>query len=151
MNLDVYPIKRVEGDNLILSFWSDNSRGTNPVLKIVSYSAIVRNGELYYNLAFGDYDERYGQVYDFVITNNGDMRKVLKTVISTLPLFFEEFPHERIHIDGSDQVRRAYYQKIIRDYNGLISQYFNVEGSIRKITESFQSEKEYDFIIVSRK
>src|SRR5690242_10486127 len=107
-----YPVSRVSG-RLIFYFVSLNDHGSNPVLKIITYEPVDRYGVRYYNLGFGDYGNDIGLLDDKVISNNGDMRKVLETVVSTLKFFFQEHPEKIVHIEGSDQTRKDYYHKLI--------------------------------------
>lgn len=131
-------------------FESNNQHGTNRVIKMASYVPIMRYGKVYYNLEFGDLNSRTRRIDDLVVTDNGDMRKVLKTVASTLEIFFEDFPDKQVHLDGSNQVRRAYYRKLIKDYYNFISPLFDVEGHTKGNLDLFRPGIEYDFIIVSK-
>jgi len=118
---------------------------------MVEYVPIVRLGKKYYNLEFGDYSPDKNRIDDLAVTDNGDMRRVLKTVATTLETFFEEFPDQVVHVDGSDSVRRAYYLKLIRDYYDLIPPYFKVQGHANNGLEMFKAGSQYDFIVVSRR
>jgi hypothetical protein len=110
----------------------------------------VRHGRKYYNLEFGDLNAKTKRINDLAVTDNGDMRKVLKTVASTLEIFFDDFPNKFVHIDGSNSVRRAYYHKLIRDYYTFITPLFHVRGHTKGKLEDFRSGVEYDFIVVSK-
>lgn len=112
------------------------------------YEKMMKYGKPYFNLAFGDHDDVNGLIYDDVVTNNGDMRKVLKTVISTMKTFFTERPGELIHIEGSDPIRNKFYQKIVRDYEETISEDFKVMGYKADSLEPFKREMDYAFIVV---
>jgi hypothetical protein len=148
MNLPVYPVTRIE-NKLIFYFQSRNAFGENPVLKVVTYVMYFKHGTPYYNLGFGDYDPKTNEVFDQTVTDNGDMRKILATVVSTLEIFFQEKPHETVHIDGSDRVRRAYYHKLIADYSNLIAELYVVRGRSSGKIELFQKGKSYEFILIS--
>ena len=148
MSKDVYPIKR-DRNGLVFLFWSNNQEGTNPILKVVSYAKMIKYRKTYYNLAFSDYDWINDDTYDFVATNNRDMRKVLRTVASTLELFFRKHPNEKVHIEGSDRVRHTYYHKLTRGYFDMISQKFTVAGCLKGKILPFDDNLEYEFIIVS--
>jgi hypothetical protein len=150
MNQPVYLVTRVD-NKLIFYFESRNSFGKNPVLKVIRYVMFHKHGASYYNLGFGDYDPGNNQLSDTTISDNGDMRKILATVVSTLKIFFAENPDEIVHIDGSDHIRRAYYHKLIVDYSDLIETFYVVKGrSLGKI-EPFQKGKSYEFILISRR
>lgn len=148
MDQSLYPIRR-NGKKMEFRFWSTNSRGENAVLKVVTYERVVKYGRVYYNLAFGDFDEQSRIAHDDVVTNNGDMRKILRTVISTIDQFFLERPKDRVHIDGSDAVRRSYYHKIVRDYFDVIFEHYKVRGCVDRRIELFRANIEYEYLIIS--
>jgi hypothetical protein len=148
MNLPVYPVTRIENE-LIFYFESRNPFGENPVFKLVTYALCHKHGDTHYNLGFGDFDPESNGVCDTAVSNNGDMRKILATVVSTLETFFKEKPHETVHIDGSDRIRRAYYHKLIVDYSNLIEELYVVKGRALGKIERFQKGKTYEYILIS--
>jgi hypothetical protein len=150
MNLPVYPVIRLD-NKLIFYFESLNPFGDNPVLKVVTYTPYYKHGALYYNLGFGDYDFQNNDFSDTAVSNNGDMRKIFATVVSTLKTFFKEKPHETVHIDGSERIRRAYYHKLIADYWNLVEELYIVKGRTFGKVERFQKGKIYDFILISQR
>lgn len=115
MSLNTYPLNRI-GNDLGFYFVSMNSEGENRVIKIIAYEQVTKHSITYYNLGFGDLNPDTGEVDDEAESNNGDMRKILSTVVSTLPYFFEMNPVEKVHIDGSTLLRKQYYHKLARDY-----------------------------------
>ena len=136
---------------MAFTFTSTNSHGTNRVRKIVAYIPLMRHGKQYFNLEFGDYKPK-SKVTDYSsITDNGDMRKVLKTVASTLELFFDERPDDTVHFDGIDSTRHAYYQKLIRDYYKFIVPLYEVRGCVEGKLEPFKAGIDYDFIAVTKR
>jgi len=72
-------------------------------------------------MSFGDFDHSTNKVNDKIASDNGDMRKVLKTVASTLEAFFKEHPDKIVHVTGSDQTRNDYYQKLVKNYGDKIA------------------------------
>lgn len=145
MNHSVYEFER-KGTELVFCFTSE---GVRPIEKTVRFSKIHKLGQTYYNLAFGDYDSETDQLDDKVVTDNGDMRRVLRTVVSIVEVFFSEHPTERLHIDGSDAIRHSYYHKLLHDYSDLITRLYNIEGSSNGKVEPFKRKTEYNFLIVS--
>jgi hypothetical protein len=79
------------------------SVGKSTVLKSVEYvpvaSALIKP---LYNLSFADYNNEKNEASDKSISNNGDVYKVFNTVLTTIPLFFEEKPDSGILVQGSD-------------------------------------------------
>ena len=136
MNLKDYPVVRVD-NKLIFIFESTNSFGLNPIFKIITYAVINKSGVKYYNLGFGDYNADTGLSDDTAISNNGDMRRVLSTVASTLKIFFEERPHETVLISGSDPIRNYYYQKLVHDYEPHVQELYCIQGCKNGIYRAF--------------
>jgi hypothetical protein len=87
------------------------SKSTNIIQKAVIYFPIDENPEIY-ELSFGDVtDDHY---VDFMnVSNNQDMEMVLATVIRTIHLFFEQYPHKMIYFRGSTTSRTRLYRAII--------------------------------------
>lgn len=79
------------------------SKGNRDIVKVIQYSFVhVLNGRSVLNLGFGDYDIQTDNVTDDIATNNGDVYKVLNTVLSTVPIFFNYFEDEMLMVQGSD-------------------------------------------------
>lgn len=79
------------------------SNGLRKIIKIIEYTPVGNvSGRTVYNLGFGDYDENNKKVLDDTNSNNGDMRIVFNTVLSTVPLFFAQNPEAVIIVGGSD-------------------------------------------------
>ncbi|WP_031526135.1 DUF6934 family protein [Dyadobacter crusticola] len=79
------------------------SKGSATIIKAVQYTFIEKfEGKNVYNLGFGDYDPQSDDIIDQAKSNNGDAYKVFRTVLSTIPPFFENFPEAIIMVQGSD-------------------------------------------------
>lgn len=79
------------------------SKGDKSLTKVIEYSQFRKiKGKDIYNLGFGDYDEVTGNFFDDSNSNNGDMRQVFNTVLSTVPKFFKINPDSAIWVQGSD-------------------------------------------------
>ena len=132
----------------IFEFTSVGPKGS--IKKIVEYSKLnVRN---IYNLAFGDYDENTDKINDNIITNNGDSRKVLSTVVSTVYAFTAKYPDSWIFATGSTEVRTRLYRMGITNNLEEIQEDFYVYGM--KSDESFEEfiiGEDYLGFLVTRK
>ncbi len=116
MSVAGYKTERIISDDVVLIFESINPVTARTILKVVVYAQIEKYGETYYNLGFGDYNKETGKPDDTIVSDNGDMCKVLRTIVSTLPQFFEQFPDATVHIMGSDRIRNDYYQILVKNY-----------------------------------
>lgn len=133
----------------IFTFESVNPVTGRTIQKVVSYDPVTKAGAKYYNLGFADYDPRSNRLLsDTDISDNGDMRKVIATVASTLEPFFQKHPQAIVHIEGSDQTRHDYYHKLIRDYGKMIPDKYDIEGFVDKENriEPFQAGRKYKYI-----
>ena len=150
-------------------------------MKAIQYSFVQElNGKNIYNLGFGDYDFESDIIVDDINTNNGDAYKVFKTVLSTIPIFFENYSSNILMIQGSDgrpefieQCRLACKKKCInecKNYNRRITIYcsyinknyerlsadYHFFGGIKNqeqqtLIEPYQTYKGYDLVFLLQK
>lgn len=101
---DTYEIKsEITSQGIDFFFLSE---GRREIIKVVQYS-YVRNfqGKELYNIAFGDYDYNTDSYSDDVNSNNGDHYSVYRTVLATIPLFFQLYKYAMLMVRGSDSTR----------------------------------------------
>lgn len=108
MKSDVYELSN---ENDIYLFFSVGKKGIFP--KVIVYEPIAEN---IYNLAFGDLDILSGAVDDKSISNNGDLSKILATVIHSIVLFLDKNPYAQVNFKGSTLTGTKLYQRIIVKY-----------------------------------
>jgi len=109
-------------ENSIIHYIFESS-GQKRIIKAVQYSRLKsKSGDIVYNLGFGDYNSESKSISDIENSNNGDMRNIFNTVLSTIPIFFKEFPEFPIFIQGSDS--HIHLKK-------------NAEKNVLKIVENF--------------
>ncbi|MBN8880068.1 MAG: hypothetical protein J0I32_21160 [Sphingobacteriales bacterium] len=100
-HIKTYSTKEWVKPNVIKIFFS--SLGKRFTKKIVEYTHVGQDDNIdVFNLGFGDYDMETGAINDLTISNNGDARVVLNTVLSTIPAFFKYHPGKMLMIQGSD-------------------------------------------------
>jgi hypothetical protein len=75
----------------------------------------MENEEIY-NLGFGDRNPKTGEIDDTIVTNNGDIEKVLATVTATMYFFTEMNPNVYIYVTGSSESRIRLYRMAINKY-----------------------------------
>jgi hypothetical protein len=158
-----------------------SSIGQKIIVKAVQYTYIHRfEDRNVYNLGFGDYDPSSLYVTDQTTSNNGDQYKVFRTVLSTVPIFFEYFPYAIISVQGSDSgtqfaenckktcmrncmsaCRKAnqriglYRNYVEKHYDGLTLYYWFLGGFINVneniVTERYIPGRRYDVILLFKK
>jgi hypothetical protein len=79
------------------------SEGLEHIPKAVEYTYIqtFEDREVY-NLGFGDYCPDSHEISDRANSNNDDSYKVFRTVLSTVPMFFERLQNAIVMVQGSD-------------------------------------------------
>jgi hypothetical protein len=110
------------------------------------------DGVDYYNLGFGDYDDRKQRINDLVVSDNGDRDKILATVAFTALEFTSRFPGTAIIIRGSTMSRTRLYQMgIARNYR-QIAQIFDIQGvTMEEDLVPFKGGENYRAFLASRK
>lgn len=131
---NTYPL--IESDELQPLVFVFISKGNQDTIKIVQYAPSQPiEGKKVYNLGFGDYDIETSSVIDDNNTNNGDVYKVFNTVLSTIPLFFQNNPNDLLIVRGSDSNAdfvekckiscKKNCQEVCKNYNRRITLYLN--------------------------
>jgi hypothetical protein len=124
-------------------FESIGPKGT--IRKIVKFTF---HGKNLCNLAFGDQIE--GGFDDEVISDNGDMRKIIQTVVNITLFFSHLHPDCRIMIHPVDRKRKLLYNRIFQVFETAILQFYEVEGFLvqEKKREPFNGKKWYDAFVL---
>ena len=89
------------------------------------------NIENLYNLAFGDKHLNTGKLDDQIITDNGDLEKVLATVVSAIYAFADRYPECWIYATGSNAARTRLYRMGINKYFEIVIADFEIMGESR--------------------
>ena len=103
------------------------SHGKERIEKIVTFNSTpIPN---LFNAGFGDLTED-GTIDDHVRSNNGDIIKVLSTIIHILKTFLHEHPKAKVAFIGSTPNRTALYARILRTYYEVFSKEFIISALI---------------------
>lgn len=121
MNLPKYDVLPDETKH-IYEFVSEGKKGC--IYKMVKFQKT--NLINVYNLGFGDENPITGEIDDKIVSDNGDMEKVLATVISIIYAFTEEFPNKWVYITGSSPTRTRLYRIIIMKYLSIVESDFTL-------------------------
>lgn len=84
-----------------------------------------------FNLSFGDILQN-GAIDDKANTNNNDIIKTMLTIISIVNEFTIKYPHSKIMFTGSNQIRTALYQRILKNNFSEFSKIFIITGAVKK-------------------
>ena len=123
-NITAYPTEQLEAKGKSIRYIFE-SVGNKSIIKQIEYSYFGNIlGSDVYNLGFGDYNVEQDTISDKVNSNNGDMRKVFNTVLSSVPKFFEAHKSAGIWVTGSDEKRtKIYCFYVNRNFEQLYDDY----------------------------
>lgn len=137
-NKDIYNLQKyeLEDEEKYLRFFFI-SYGAEKIIKVIDYQYLQQfQDHDIYNLAFGNYDLENDSIIDDANSNNGDIYKVLNTVLSSIPIFFEKYPNDKIIVQGSDSTD-DFLQSCIANCNRCI------KGNCRKYNQRLKIYKNY--------
>lgn len=148
MNKEQYPLI-TDSTHMTFEFESTGPRGS--IKKGVKYTLMLAGEVTFYNLAFGDINEKTGDIDDFSTSNNADRDKVLATVAATVIAFTDQFPETAVHAEGSTQSRTRLYQMGIAANFEYIGKVFHIYGLLKGSWFPFEKNINYEAFIVQRK
>jgi hypothetical protein len=129
------------------------SEGRKRIAKVVEFAEL---GDNVVNLCFGDLLPD-GSIDDTANSNNGDIVKVLATVMDILRAFCSQHPAMLIYFEGSTELRTMLYARILKTYYTDIAEEFAIDGIIEDgegtqvITYDPQINQKYFGFFVKRK
>ena len=113
------------------------------------------DGKDIYNIAFGDVTET-DTINDINESNNGDIIKVITTVMAAIYDYTSLFPERNIFFHGSTIQRTNFYKNILRRKHDILVPDFNIYGIIKTISGNYKenfdiTEDNYVAFIIERK
>jgi hypothetical protein len=141
-----------ESDVLFFTFLS---QGEEVIPKAVAFTPIERSGNKYYNWGFGDLviDAATGEFFvnDKIESNNGDVKSVFYTVVSTLSIFFDMHPEATVYVEGSNRQRTKIYSGLIIRHWKQIAPFYNIMGYHNGKIRAFSFDLSFEYLLISRK
>jgi hypothetical protein len=124
------------------------SIGNTIVRKIVLYE--YTDVENMYNLTLSDFvSEGLSTIH--TVTNNGDLPKVLATVVQTLFLFFDKYPLAFVVFSGNSPSRNRLYRIVINQYFVNSDLPFDILGLYDAGIEPFKTNIDSEGFFISPK
>ncbi len=148
MNSEQYSII-ADSSHLSYKFQSIGPKGV--IKKAVFYRELKYPNENYYNLSFGDWDEKSGSINDHINSSNDDSTKVLLTVAFTIFQFLDFFPYAIVLIVGSTRSRTRLYQINIGRHINEIENHFDLQGFRNGKWEIFRTGINYEGFLIKKK
>lgn len=146
MRIEKYNLK-AEKELTRFEFISEGPKGA--VRKLIEFQATTMIG--IYNLAFGDKDNRSGEIDDLAVSANGDTEKILATVVSAVYAFFDKHPDAFVYASGSTRSRTRLYRMGITKFYDDMKLDFYLFGQIGDNFTKFEIGVEYDGFLAQRK
>lgn len=125
-------------------FVSKGNKGN--ILKVIAFSQWDGNA---WNLGFGDF--RDGRIDDRVVSNNGDIGKVMQSVAYSAFSFLEKYPERSIIIQPVDEKRKRLYNLIFQRHYEELATAFILQGKHGNDWNPYSPNETYDVFEVSLK
>jgi len=138
-----YPLQS-DDNREVFAFESIGNKGR--IAKIIVFDLIVDD---IWNLGFGD--QQSDGWDDEVISNNGDLVRVISTVAQAALLFSKKWPERRILINPVDEKRKRLYNAIFKRRQNEISQYFEITGSTEHGVQRYEPQILFNLFLLSPK
>jgi hypothetical protein len=145
MVLPRYELK-TEKSRLFFEFMSEGHQVE--ILKIIKFCRTDFSGM--YNLAFGDKGLTNGEIDDTSVSNNGDARKILATVVDAVCIFSDKYPNAWIYAIGSTQLRTRLYRMGIAKSLLDINKDFEIYGMIGNGWYPFVKNEAYEAFLIKK-
>ncbi|EHO15320.1 hypothetical protein HX057_10015 [Myroides odoratimimus] len=147
-----YPSYSLTAFNRNYSYEFTSISDTQVIEKIINFTLLDIEDELY-NLSFGDKNKdlvNSNAIDDKVVSNNGDMVKILATLFQAILLFTQDKEVYKIVFRGSTPSRTRLYRIAISNNYEELSKYFNIYGfDIEGKLIFFAKNKEYQGFLIT--
>jgi hypothetical protein len=138
-----YPLI-VNENRQVFAFDSIGPKGR--IAKIVVFDLVA--GDVW-NLGFGDRNS--GDWDDEVISNNGDLVRVVSTVAQAALQFSGRWPKRKILINPVDEKRKKLYNTIFKRHYHEIEQIFEITGMTAQGVRSYKPDIFFHLFLLTRK
>lgn len=146
MNRTAYPFQKVNANS-----YRFISEGTENIEKAVVFEPLGLPDIM--SLAFGDLDVE-NNIDDAIVTNNGDMLKVMATIVQVVVDFTKQFPHLSVLFSGSSVERTRFYGRILRMHHDDFVKEYDISGQRGELMEretfNLLTPYAYDAFMVKR-
>lgn len=147
MSLPHYQFKTNES---FLDFEFESNGPNGSIKKVVRFSPQNADGITYFNLGFGDLDEKTGTISDLSKSNNGDRDKILATIAQIVLVFTAHFPDVMVYAQGSTLARTRLYQMGIANNLSEINEKLDIYGYAQNDWHKFEKDVNYEAFIAIR-
>ena len=140
----------VEGkDEYSCEFLSEGPKGR--IRKAIKFQHRPEIGPNVYNLSLGDYEEHTDLINDSVVSNNGDYKKILRSVAWSADKFVNSHPNAIILIRGLTDPRVRLFQMGIASAWSEIKERFEIWGRQANKWSPFEKGVNYEEFLFFKK
>jgi hypothetical protein len=120
------------------------------IIKIVYFEKISDD---VYNLVLGDYNATISPpVDDAVVSDNGDLAKIMITVVHIAEDFLNQNPNFFVYLEGNTVTKKQLYQRIMRNnYQDFIVDYDIFGIDLQNDVVPFETTQEYNAFLIRKK
>lgn len=106
------------------NFYIFTSQGKNgDIQKAIAFQEIEMG---LYNLALVDYHPETQSWSDVAHSNNGDLPKIMATVVQVIKFFLENRPTSIVYLEGNTKAKQKLYNRIVANYHSEFSEEFTI-------------------------
>lgn len=153
---EAYPFVRTHSTDkqkFVYTFQSEGSRGI--ITKVVEFECIRSAHWHLYNCAFGDFDPFNLQINDRAVSGNGDVFRVMETLVEIVRDFLTQQVHSMVYIFGTDLRRLHLYQYLIAKKIKKLAGECIFYGGFDYLEEYYQLHEQsivsvFDFYLIRR-
>ncbi len=139
---------RADQTFMVFEFVSLGPNGA--ITKHIEFAKLAWADEVY-NLGFGDVQSESGEIDDLAVSNNGDMQKVLATVVDAIYEFTTHYPDAWVFAEGSTPARLRLYRMAIAKHWAEVTKDFRLFGLRDGHWEEFNKTAPYSALLAQRK
>lgn len=109
------------------------------VIKVIRFEHI---GSIRWNVGFGDFKK--GQIDITVISNNGDIVRILATVAEAILVFLSEYPDRIVEVKPVDEKRKRLYNLTFSRRREQVQEKVSITGLKGVFPEPYSPSEFYD-------
>lgn len=128
-------------------FESIGSKGL--IMKVIAFQET--DIENIYNLALADVNPETGEIDDKIVSDNGDMMKILATIFHIIKHFIDYHPNYQIYFTSDSLTRNRLYRMAINNAYSELNADFELFGFLNNQPEPFISNKPYHAFLLKKR
>lgn len=124
------------------------SKGKKDIPKVVYFQKIESDT---FNLVLSDIDLENQSISDKIISNNGDISKVLATVFHITLDFIHSYPNCYVIITGNTTTKKLLYKRLINNYFSEVRNFVQIKVLLNKVLVDYEIGIDCDLFYICKK